>query len=200
MPARGGRFLRDHAFLVAAAALPVAVVAFFLLATAVPRWMVDPPAYDLLIRATGPYDPAARRRAVDFAVRDGRVEATVRALPANSYPQLSALFRFDHTTLDVREVPVDLPSDLAEGDPPTTVVVAALADRQVIAGAKAPDGYEVVTRTRSGPGLIGDLFGMHRYGHTTSLVKSGRSIPLALPPPYRDQSSVSAVGWLAGER
>jgi hypothetical protein len=83
------------------------------------------------------------RVAADFSVRDGRVEATVRPIPANGYPQPAALFLFDHQTLNVREIPVDLPSDLAEYDAIRTIVIDAFAGRQVVAQAKAPDGYEL---------------------------------------------------------
>ena len=51
-------FLRDNIFLVAAVSLPLIVVAFFLVASAIPRWLVPPPAYDLLISASDPYNQA----------------------------------------------------------------------------------------------------------------------------------------------
>jgi hypothetical protein len=92
----GGGFLRKNAFLVAAVSLPVVVVGFFLLSTAIPRWLVPPPAYDLLLRSGRPYEPSGPRIAVDFYVRDGRVEAVVRPVPANTYSQLPALWLFDH--------------------------------------------------------------------------------------------------------
>src|SRR5688572_30393210 len=81
-----GRFLRDNAFLVAAVSLPLVVIAFFLLAAAIPRWRVPPPAYDLLIRAADDYNPAANRRVVvDFEVRGGKVVATARPISETHY-------------------------------------------------------------------------------------------------------------------
>ena len=47
MARSGGRFIRDNAFMVAAIALPVLVAGLFILASAVPRWTVPPPSYDL---------------------------------------------------------------------------------------------------------------------------------------------------------
>ena len=72
------RFLRDNAFIVAAVVLPVAVAAFFAVATVIPRWTVAPPSYDLVMRTTGPYDATPAGVMVEFAVRGGRVEATLR--------------------------------------------------------------------------------------------------------------------------
>ena len=72
------------AFLLAAAALPAAVVVFFVLASVIPRWTVAPPAYDLLLRTESGYGQSGPRVSVDYNVRDGQVEATVRPLPPTS--------------------------------------------------------------------------------------------------------------------
>jgi len=195
---RGGRFLRDNAFLVAAFALPVAVVLLFVLASAIPRWTVPPPAYDLVLRAAGQYDPA-RRISVEFTVRDGRVEAIVRPLPSHGYPQIGSLVLLEHSTMTAREIPVSLPATMAENDPPQTIVVEALAGRRVLAQSKAPDGYEFDVRTRRGPGLVGDLFGMNRYDQAPTLVNRGRVVPIVLPSAAPYQAPVYSVGWLVDE-
>ena len=198
-PGRG--FLRDNVFLVAAVALPLVVVAFFLASTAIPRWLVAPPAYDLLIRATEAYNQTKPPIGVDFAVNNGKVNVTFRAAPPNTYPLRSRLFLFDHTTMSVREIPVDLPDNLVEGDPPRTIAVDALAGREVLADAKAPDGYELQSRYQRGPGIVGEVFGMNRYDAEASLVRSGRVIPIALPMPFQNiySSPVYSVGWLVPE-
>ena len=195
-----GRFLRENAFLLAAVLLPLAVVGFFLAATAIPRWVVPPPAYDLVLRTTGYPDQAAQRVAVDFVVRDERVEARVRALPATAsvYPQIPKLFLFDHKTMNVSEIPFDLPANLAETDPASTVPVTALAGRRVLAQAKAPDGYMLNTPGYGSPGVFGGLFGMGYRGEKISLVNKGRVIAIAFPSPQYGYS-VSSVGWLMNE-
>jgi hypothetical protein len=196
-------FLRDNIFLIAAVSLPLIVVVFFLVSSAIPRWLVPPPAYDLLISATDSYNQTNPRMAVNFNVRDGRVEATFQAVPANTYALRSRLFLFDHTTMNVREIPVELPDNLVlvEGDPPRTIVIDALAGRRLITEVKAPDGYQLESRSQRGPGIVGDVFGMNRYDAESALVNRGRVIPLALPAPYRNVyfSPVYAVGWLVPE-
>jgi hypothetical protein len=197
MRATSGSFLRDNAFLVAAVSLPLVVIGFFLLATTVPRWFVDPPAYDLVLRAGGSYDQAAPRVAVELAVRDARIEATFRAAAANTYPQRIALFVVDHETMNAREIFVEPPPDLVEDGPARTVVVEALADRRVLAQAASPDGYTFETGRGRGPGLVGELFGMRRSGQRTTLVKDGRVMAIDLPASYRFNAAV--VGWIAEE-
>jgi hypothetical protein len=193
-----GRTLRDNAFLVAAVALPLLVVAFFLVATAVPRWLVPPPAHDLLLRAYGPYDQGRPRVSVEFKVRDGRVEATFRPSPPQTYPQPAELFLFEHQTMNVRKIPFDMP-DLKEGDDPRTVVIEALAGRQVLPQTHAPDGYRLDNRASGGSGLVGDLFGMGRYDHGIVLVNRGRVVPIAFPGPYAYRYGVEAIGWIADD-
>jgi len=194
-----GRFARENLFLVAAASLPLLVIGLFLLASAVPRWLVAPPAYDLLVRVAGQYSQSRAPVAVDFAVRDGRVEATVRPLPqATGYAEVPRLFLFDHETMNAREIRVDLPGNLTEGDPPVTVPVEALAGRRVLAETKAPDGYEFQARRRDGPGLIGGIFGMRRYGERVSVVNKGRVVPIPLPS-NEYVYGVSFVGWVLDE-
>jgi hypothetical protein len=190
-----GRFLRDNAFLVAAVSLPLLVVAFFLVSSIVPRWMVAPPAYDLLVTTDGGYDSAGPPISVQYGVRDGQVEATVRPLPLPTYQRPAALFVFDHKTMSAREVPVDLPHDVGEKDPPRTLVVEALAGRRVVNQAKAPDGYQFETRTRRGPGIVGDLFGMNRYDPGAVIVNKGRVVQITLPLKYT-YYNVNSIGWL----
>jgi hypothetical protein len=198
-PGRG--FLRDNLFLVAAVSLPLVVVAFFIASSSIPRWFVPPPAYDLLIRATDAYNQTNPRITVDFDVRDGKVEATFRPVAANSYAVRSRLFLFDHDTMNAREIPVDLPENLVEGNPPRTIVVDALAGRKVLTQAKAPDGYQLESSSQRGPGIVGELFGMNRYNSEALLVNKGRVIQFELPTAFRNiyLSPVSAIAWLVPE-
>jgi hypothetical protein len=187
--------LRQNAFLLAAAALPVAVVAFFVLASVIPRWTVPPPAYDLLLHTNGGYDQTGPRVAVDYNVRDGRVQATVRPLQPNVNLAPAKLLLFEHATMNLREIPVDLP-DLSEGDPPRTFVVDRFDGRRAVAQTKAPDGYALEIRARRGPGLVGEIFGMGRYDSSAALVNRGRVVPISLPEDQRYSYGLHMVGWL----
>lgn len=194
------RVLRENAFLVAAVALPLVVVGLFLVASAIPRWRVPPPAYDLLLRGDQPYQPARGGIAVEFRVRDGHLEATVRGLAATAVAPAPRLLLVDHETLNVRDIPLDLPSDFAEGDPPVTVPIAALAGRRVLADSRAPDGYEMRVDRHGSRGLIGGLFGVGGGGSygTVAIANRGRVIRIALPSGSYAYS-VTALGWVMAE-
>jgi hypothetical protein len=198
MPPGATRFLRDNVFLVAAVSLPVLVVAFFLLSSAIPRWRVPPPAYDLLIRA-GEYDYTNQRVSIDLDVRDGVVQATARPEAATLYVHRSTLWVFDHKTMKARRVPIDVPV-LKEGDAPKTFAVAALAGRRAITTPNAPDGYELrAPIDRGGPGIVGDIFGMRRDSSRVAIVNRGRVVPIELPAPSEYYLPVYFVGWVVDE-
>lgn len=189
-------FLRENVFLVAAVSLPVLVVAFFLLATAIPRWTVPPPAYDLLVKGYKPYSGDFRLKvSYDLDVRDGRLQLTVRPLATEQYQNKPVLFLIDHRTLDARQVPMTLRE--TPPDAPETTLFDPVPGRLLLDGTKAPDGYTLEPRPYHSTGLLGDLFGMHSYDAGMVLKNRGRVVPVALPTPY--DSPAYFVAWVSNE-
>lgn len=196
-PPMAGRFLRDNAFLGAAVALPVLVIGVFLLLTAIPKWSVPPPRHDLLLY-TSDYDRSSPGVIVDLFVRDGTLQARFTQSPKDYYPPRVRLWRFDHSTLGAREVPIDVPSSITNSDPGTPIVVDALRGQRIVTDTKAPDGYEVRTPDHGSPGVIGDLFGMRRYDRSLAIVNRGRVVPIEIPTVNRYSTPVF-LGWLIEE-
>jgi hypothetical protein len=193
-----GSFLRNNLFLVAAVALPVIVVAFFVVASAIPKWTVPPPAYDLVLRVGKPYEQNRPQVAVDFKVVNGRLQATARPAQKDQYVPPWRLFRFDHQTLNLIDIPVALPDSLPADSEPVTVVVDVLQGKTLLEQTRAPDGYELRTDTaRGSAGIVGDLFGMRGYDQTVALINKGRVVALPLPDGYPYYSPVTVIGWLA---
>ena len=133
-------------------------------------------------------------------VRDGRIEIIVRPLEPNGYSRRPALFLFDHRTLSTRELPVSLEGSADPADLPRTVVVDVEGGRKVRPDERAPDGYVVQQRAYHSTGLMGDVFGMHRYTPGLFLVKNGRSIEIRLPEPFEQTSEAYLVGWVVDDR
>ena len=202
------RFIRENLVFIAAFALPGAVAALFLLATAIPRWTVPPPQHDLLLRIAK-YEPGENRLRLDFVVQDGRLEIVGRPVPGLDqsgnvpYVERWALLLLDHRSMQVREIPFKLPQPMADGEL-RTVAIDALAGRRVIAGDTAPDGYKVSSLNAGGGGggIVGDIFGMNRsYRRGVAIAKGGRTVQLELPPPHRDSyESIVTIGWVVDDR
>lgn len=202
------KFLRENFVLVAAFALPGAVAALFLVAMAIPKWTVALPQHDLVMSVER-WDATPSEVFVTFVVRDGRLEADLRPLtkPTNPavgiiYPQKWALLLFDHQAMEVRELPLDLPKSLAEGET-RTVPIEALAGRRIVPGGDAPDGYKVASLNTgsSGGGIVGEVFGMdRRYRRGVAVAKSGRTVALELPAPHRETyGTIQTIGWIADD-
>lgn len=189
-----GRF-RDNAFLIGAVSLPVAVVALFLLLTAIPKWTVPPPQYDLLLKTTE-YDRVQASFSVDLVVRDEALHVTLRAVK-DSHPPRVRLWRFDHATLSAREVQLNLPLEAPAGDQPQSFIVEALRGQRTVTDAKAPDGYQLRERDDHGPGVVGDIFGMRRYGQSGALVNRGRVISIEIPTANHYEAP-GFIGWVVG--
>jgi len=200
--------LRENTVLVAAFVLPAAVAVLFVVATAVPKWTVPLPQHDLLLKVEQPFSTPPPDVTVEFGVRDGHVEATVRPVvrPDNPsigvpYQQRWTLLLLDHRTMAVREIPVDLPKSLPPGE--TRIIpIEALARRRVTLGDTALDGYRVVSlNSGGGAGIVGDLFGMNRrYRRGIAVGKNGRTIELDLPAAYREYyGAISTIGWTSDD-
>ena len=198
MALTAGRFVRDNIFLVAAVLLPLAVVAFFLAATLVPARTVPPPAYDLVIKASGPYNRPPHLM-VDYLVQGDRVHAHIRHVPPGGLAQHATLFLYQHDTGLLTEIKPDLPAELPKEETSRDVPVDALAGRRVLTSEVSPDGYRLEMRSRRGPGIIGDLFGMRRHDEGLSLVNGSRVIRLTPPAPHRYISPISSLGWIVEE-
>ena len=197
--------VRDNLVLIAAFALPAIVAALFLLATAIPRWTVPLPQHDLVLRVEDYSQTRQSEVSVEFVVRDGRLEADVRPVPQPVNPAMGVpyvqrwkLLLFDHAAMELREIPLDVPRTLPQGEV-RTLVVDALAGRQVTSDTVAPDGYQVTSlSTGGGGGIVGEVFGMNRrYRRGIALGRDGRSIELELPQPHRETFGVIApIGWI----
>lgn len=193
-----GAGARSNTFVWAAVVLPVVVAGFFLLASAVPRWTVAPPTYDLLVRVERPWNtpPVV---ALDFTVRNGRVVVTARPPSTQAYVERWALFLVDPDVGSMRAIPVNAPETMEAGAPPVEVEVRELAGLQVLAEAVAPDGYRLQQPSYGGRGLVGGLFGMGSRRPRVALAKSGRVVSIDAPEqdvnPY---APVQFVGWIVG--
>ena len=185
--------LRDNAFLAAAVALPLVVVGVFLLLTAIPKWTVPPPQYDLLLKTTE-YERVQASFSVDLFLRDEALHVTLRADKGTGHSRVR-LWRFDHATLNAREVQLNLPAQAPAGDQPQTFVVESLRGQRIVTDARAPDGYQLRERDAQGPGVVGEIFGMRRYGQSGALVNRGRVIPIEIPGANHYEAP-AFIGWV----
>ena len=207
------RWIRENTFVVAALALPLIVVAFFLVATTVPRFFVPEPKYDLWLAVHGDLNPD-RDVVLRYRVDDGVLVADAQPLQLHSGSQ--TLYRFDVITRRLTEVRPDIPEPVRtavaaaavtavpnmppapprgpQAPPPVTFAVTEASGLQFHAGDTAPDGYRFRGRNMH-RGLFVELFGLGR-NRNFSIVRDGRAIRVDIEPLYQWGVTAHAVGWV----
>ena len=134
--------IRENPMIAAGILLPLIIVVFFLLATAIPRWLVAPPEYDLVF-AVPDHNPNRGDVELTIDVMDNRLRA--RVFKKNEYYRgVARLYVFEHATGHVREISINLPSDMEVREDGAEIDVPEFANRSISTSRKAPDGYEVL--------------------------------------------------------
>ena len=188
------KYFRQNPMIAAGILLPLIVVAFFVLATAIPKLLADPPAHDFLFSV--PYSDGSKPSIeVRFDVVDERLRA--RLYKTNvGYRRVPKLYLFEHETLEVREISVDLPGDTEDFEDADEIEIAEFADRLISTDRTAPDGYEVRQPGYRGGDLMTSLFGGRRRNRL-AIHKSGAVINVRHPGNnLYYYSNVTFLGWV----
>ncbi len=187
--------IRQNPMIAAGILLPLIIVVFFLLATAIPTWLVAPPEYDFVFTVPE-HNPNRRDVELTIDVVDNRLRA--RLFKKNDYYRgIASLYVFDHETQDVREISINIPGNVDTLEDGAEIDVPEFVNRPISTGRQAPDGYEVLgPGYRRGGNLMTELFGGHRR-YQLSIHKSGAVVEI---PNLDDHSnyyySATFLGWV----
>jgi len=206
-------WLKENIFLVAAVVLPLAVAGLFLIATALPRAFVDPPAYALLV-AIDERVPAQSSFGIDFEVVNNRLKAYAVYSTSHRYSGHSKLFRFTPGAAQLERIDVSIDDELRalleaeahnvdkdEARRPLPLP-EHLSRLELITLATAPDGYRFRSDYRGGAGLFGELFGMGSRNRVVAIEKDGRIVELGAELEQLQgyaYYNVQFLGWIAGD-
>ena len=175
-----GKLIRENAVLVIGIVLPVAVVVLFVLATYIPRLLVDPPQYDFLFAQDYGYSPPHSRWRFAIDIDSGR-KLRVRAFlnEPGQYAPRARLFRYEHLSGNVREISLPSPGTAEDtgGTKAGVLVEVPEFSNQVIDSHRiAPDGYELVEQRRGRGFLLGLFYRGGRHG--LAIGKNGAVVPV----------------------
>ena len=164
-----GKLLRENATLAVGIVLPILVVVFFLLATYIPRLLVDPPQHDFLFVQDNDYraQPSRWRHEIDLdSQRKLRVRAFLTEPDARNYYR-PRLFLYEHLEGNVREVSLPSPemAETTEGAEAGIFLEVPEFNNQVIDSRRvAPDGYELIEPRSSSGNFLGLFYRGNRRG------------------------------------
>jgi hypothetical protein len=196
-----GKLLRENATLAVGIVLPILVVVFFLLATYIPRLLVDPPQHDFLFVQDNDYraQPSRWRHEIDLdSQRKLRVRAFLTEPDTRNYYR-PRLFLYEHLDGNVREISLPSPemaemAETTEGAKTGVVLeVPEFSDQIIDSRRVAPDGYELVEPRRRG----GDFLGLFYRGGRRGLA-IGKNGAVVAVPSGNDVSYYGArfLGWI----
>jgi hypothetical protein len=202
-------FIKQNFVLVLGLALPVLLMAGFLVATAIPNMLTPPPQYDAVF--SSPNNSGTRQRAVSVDLKvnkDGVLMATYTPQEKDknnnyTYSAWESLYLFDAKTQTVRPLDFPVPDDADSIKKKVTRPVAATKGMVLSSAATSPDGYTYSSGGyRGGGDFIGGLFWGGGHYREASLVKGNASTPIRMDavPPYYSSISTTFIGWVTDKR
>jgi len=196
-------FVKANLVLIVGLALPVLLIAGFLVASGLPQRMGVPPKYNLVFAVTD-FSPASQGIpiSVRFIVQDGVLKAQyVRTPPQPSGYVSNAwkkLYLYDASTRQVRQLPFGLPENMNSIVGMVDEVVPATRGMKLDTTLQAPDGYELTYDRGSRSGLLNDFFWGNGYSNEPRLRNGTSSYPLLGPQGAYSYTSAEFVGWVVG--
>ncbi len=192
------KLVRENAALVVGILLPAVVVVFFLLATYIPRLLVDPPQYDFLFTEDHSYVSQSSRWRYEIDVDpQGKLRVRAFAVEADRYTPRTRLFLYEHASDSVREISLPWPETAEDAEAGVVVEVPEFRDEVIDPRHVAPDGYELIEPRRGG----GDFLGLFYRGDRRGLAigKNGARVNV---PSGTDSYSYGArfLGWVVTRR
>lgn len=167
------KVIRQNPMIAAGILLPALVALFFILATAVPKWLVEPPQYDFLFTHYD-YRSSIPRVELRFDVRERKLRARVFETQ-NSSGTVPRLLLYNAGEGTVAEIFVDVPGDAGGFEDGDVVAVPDLANATISTATTSPDGYTVNDPNYRSGGLMRAFFGGGRR-QGLSISKSGALI------------------------
>ena len=190
------KLLRDNPVIALSIALPILVVALFAAATLLPRLLVDPPAYSLLLVDDTANVSISSPVNIDLSVVNDRVRVRVSKRKKDEREQFPRIYIFDHATASVRDIPIPLPDDIDQMKDGTEIVIPGLTNLKISAAFRAPDGYEFQGFANGGAGLMTGLFVGNRTRNGVTIAKDGAIVRIRLPVANDWYSDIRFLGWV----
>ncbi len=200
------KFLKDNFVLVVGLTLPILLMIGFIVFSALPRSLSNPPQHDLIFAVPDySYSGTNFPVTVMLIVRDGVLTAQytrVTQVPNFAYSGgWKKLYRYEAGPQTVRELPFSIPQDAASIASTREDIVEATKGLKLDTTARAPDGYELDYRTNRGGGLLTDIF-WSPSSTEPRLRKGTSSVRLRTGDRRTDfyAGNVEFIGWVVGTR
>ena len=194
-------FVKANLVLVVGLALPVVLMAGFLVASGLPQRLADPPKYNLVFAVTEfSQGVSGIPVSVSFVVQDGVLKAQYIKLPPQPPGYVNnawkKLYLYDSATQKVQQLSFGFPPNMDAIDGTVVETVDATRSMRLDTTLQSPDGYELSRDNASRSGLINEIFWGGGYSNDYRLRKGSSSLRLPLAAANVPYGNVEFVGWV----
>ena len=194
-------FVKANLVLVVGLALPVVLMAGFLVASGLPQRLADPPKYNLVFAVTEfSQGVSGIPVSVSFVVQDGVLKAQYIKLPPQPPGYVNnawkKLYLYDAATQKVEQLSFGFPSNMDTIEGTVVETVEATRTMRLNTTLQSPDGYELSRDNGSRSGLINEIFWGGGYSNDYRLRKGSSSLRLPLAAANVPYGNVEFVGWV----
>ncbi|MEZ5691025.1 MAG: hypothetical protein R3D71_05100 [Rickettsiales bacterium] len=140
------KFIKENPALAAGIGLPIILIIFFYIATAIPRWTVAPPKYNLVF-SVQEYSGCRKEPEVNFKTVNGKIAAEYK-YNKNNVCNNKKLYIFDAKTLVSREINFNMPPEDGEVGIWKKFDIPELESIKLDNSPVSPDGYQFADNYR----------------------------------------------------
>jgi hypothetical protein len=196
-------FVKANLVLVVGLALPIVLMAGFLVASGLPQHLADPPKYSLVFAVTDfSQGPSGIPVSVRFVVQDGVLKAQYIKLPPQPTGYVNntwkKLYLYDAGTQKVQELSFGFPANMDAIEGTVVETVDATRTMRLNTTLQSPDGYELSRDNDSRSGLLNEIFWGGGYSNEYRLRKGSSSVRLPLAAGNVPYGTAEFVGWVTG--
>ena len=194
-------FVKANLVLIVGLALPIVLMAGFLVASGLPQRLADPPKYSLVFAVTDySQGPSGIPVSIHLLVQDGVLKAQYTKLPPQPTGYANnawkKLYVYDAATQKVQELSFGFPSNMDAIEGTVVETVEATRTMRLNTTLQSPDGYELSRDNGSRSGLINEIFWGGGYSNDYRLRKGSSSLRLPLAAANIPYGNVEFVGWV----
>lgn len=192
-------FIKQNFALVLGIALPVLLVAGFMMMAAAPQSKGPAPQYALLFTVQEGHGGNIDYN-VDYVVKEDRLYARLTARRENDYSRsYNELYRFDGKSGSVKKITPDLPESIGD-EKQRDIEVAAFSGTRLSADSKSPDGFTLENGRYRSRGITGVFFGgSHGYQNVLRHEK-GYAYKVPEYAGTYSYSHLKFIGWIISEK
>ena len=204
------KWIKENLVLAMGIFLPVVLVVIFMIASSVPKNLVNPPQYDFIFSYNEHSYQNPQTLIISFHVRQGNLFVKYDKTKNDNYYNKNHLYKYNASSQTVEEIFFDLPMDLENLKEGKLHLLKNTETLKIDKNHTSPDGYEFLYNDNyRHRGLVMEIFGSSsRYRNRAMLHKSGATHLIPAPNQQHNNrnynyyygNNINFIGWVTNTK